>query len=258
MGSEEGPNGVSLVEAQQTFQHLGAMHNTFRRKVRGPRDDEPLDTGWRTVDPERDWTDPGLPGVRWPHNPEALYYWRSTYWNGDPARLPTPPHEPSRGDRLVAHLRQQVSEVRAVVESMEWQYGAAVPMACCRELAELVVNAYEAGDIDTGLRMVEAIAPGLDERSELFAPSCVAVAFLENPAWRASVMQPHIDQWPTEVRDELRRQQQFAAQTDAEMARPTALPGLDRPPSRPTSNGQPGGCRRLQPAGRLALSTKTT
>ncbi|GAB3658586.1 hypothetical protein GCM10027596_15070 [Nocardioides korecus] len=230
-----GANGISLVEGQRAYRRHGAVDRRFRGRVRPPQEDEPLDTGWRPFDAALDWTDPTLPGRRWPKNHEALYYWRPTYWNGDPDRLPAPPTEVTGGERLVAHLREQVPGTRAVIESVEWEWGTAAPMRCCRLVADLAVEAYRGGDPDLGLSIVTALAPGLDEASDLHAPNCVAIGLLENVVWHEAWMQPHLEQWPALLLEEVRRQQAYVAEDAANAeAAAAAWSELWR-----TSRGQP-------------------
>jgi Cysteine-rich CPCC len=49
--SRDGANGVSLLEAQQTYIASGAMGPEFLAKVRSPRPDEPRDPDWRPYEP---------------------------------------------------------------------------------------------------------------------------------------------------------------------------------------------------------------
>lgn len=203
----DGANGTSLVDAQQNYERIGAMDRTFRQKVRSPRSAETLDPGWRAFDPDIDWTHPELPGERWPANSEALYYWRPTYWNGDPHRTPVPPREPTGDDRLVQHLLTEVPEIQAVVDAVEWQYGEAAPMAICARAADMAIGAYREGTDELGLRIACALNPGLDESSELYAPTCVSIGFLENDAWHDDALGAFADQWPDGLRAAIRKQQ---------------------------------------------------
>ncbi len=111
---------MSIQQAQRTYQRIGVAHEDyhFRDKVRAARQDEPLDLGWRPFDRARDWKNPDLDGPRWPKNPEALYWWRPTYWNGDPDALPVEPTEPSPADRLVERLRHEVPETQQRFDAM--------------------------------------------------------------------------------------------------------------------------------------------
>ena len=229
--SSNGANAISLTEAQQRYQRIGAMDRAFRRKVRPPRATESLDPGWRPFDPDVDWTHPELAGERWPANSEALYYWRPTYWDGDPHRTPAPPREVTGGDRLVRHLLDEVPKIRAVVDAVEWQYGEADAMVVCTEAADAAVDAYREGKDRLGLGIARALAPGLDEASELYAPNCVSIGFLENDAWHDAALQPFIDQWPEALRAEIREQQAHVARS---RARTAAWPELWK-----SSRGQP-------------------
>jgi hypothetical protein len=75
-----GPNAVCLVEAQRNYQRVGAMEERFVRNVRPPRDDEPLDPGWRPIDPDRDSFEEPNSRAPMPEDLTALYWWRPNYW----------------------------------------------------------------------------------------------------------------------------------------------------------------------------------
>lgn len=107
------------------------MHQDLKRKVRKPRVDEPRDGGWRPFDPVLDWTEPVLEEVRGPVNPEALYYWRPTYWNGDQHKLPLPPQEPTNDDRFIAHLRREVREPGEAIAASQSRWGTAGAFDVC-------------------------------------------------------------------------------------------------------------------------------
>jgi hypothetical protein len=84
-----GANAVCLVEAQSNFQRFGAVEERFLKDVRPPARDEPLDPGWRPIDPSRDsFEEPGSSG-EWPEDPRTLYWWRPTFWRRD--EHPAPP-----------------------------------------------------------------------------------------------------------------------------------------------------------------------
>jgi hypothetical protein len=97
--------------------------------------------------------------------------------------MPPPPREPDEDDRLVQHLLHEVPEVRSAVGAVEWQYGTAAPMTICTRVADVATEAHRDGNDELGLRIVRALAPGLDETSGLYAPNLVSIGFLENGAW---------------------------------------------------------------------------
>jgi len=75
--------GVSLIEAQANYRRFGAVREDLKRYVVAPKEDEPLDPGWRPVDPERDPYErtPGRgDAAQHPDDLTVLYYWRPTYW----------------------------------------------------------------------------------------------------------------------------------------------------------------------------------
>ncbi|MGW0912123.1 CPCC family cysteine-rich protein [Streptomyces sp. NPDC002784] len=81
-----GPNhGLSLIEAQANYRRTGAVAEQVRRRARPPKDDEPVDPGFRPADPARDPFEQA-PGGRMPDDLTVLYYWRPTYWRRHLAR----------------------------------------------------------------------------------------------------------------------------------------------------------------------------
>lgn len=85
--SADGVNGKSLIESQQTYLRLGAMDEVFVSKVRPARSSEPIDDGWRPVDPDIDSFEPT--GVELGTAAEFYtgpYWWRSTFWRRGASR----------------------------------------------------------------------------------------------------------------------------------------------------------------------------
>ncbi|MFG3037438.1 MULTISPECIES: CPCC family cysteine-rich protein [unclassified Streptomyces] len=73
------PNGISLIEAQQNYQTFGSCDERSIRQVRPADDDEPLDQGWRPIDPERDHFEPqAVELAPWPEDRTVLYWWRQS------------------------------------------------------------------------------------------------------------------------------------------------------------------------------------
>lgn len=74
--STDGANGKSLVDSQQAYLQIAAMDKIFSSKVRAARQDEPLDDGWRPIDPQLDLTanDTQLAGTRTEYS--SLYWWK--------------------------------------------------------------------------------------------------------------------------------------------------------------------------------------
>lgn len=80
-----GANRTSLIDAQRNYQDFGSCEQGFRRSVRPPADDEPLDPAWRPIDPARDsfetWgTEHWAP---WPTDTSVLCWWLPTFWRRD-------------------------------------------------------------------------------------------------------------------------------------------------------------------------------
>lgn len=213
--SDDGANGISLYDAQATVARHGAVDRMFRKKVRKPRADEPLDPGWRRFDPAFDWADRRLQEDRWPMNPEALYYWRPTYWNGDPDRMPSD-RTPTAADRLVEHIRERVPELRDEIEKAEWKWGRASAMRLGDRAAVLIADAYRAGDHATALRIVTAFETALDKTSDMYVPNAVAIGFHDHDAWDPSEVEPFVEAWPPLMRVEFHDSRARAARAAAD------------------------------------------
>ncbi|GAA0489683.1 CPCC family cysteine-rich protein [Streptomyces sp. NPDC046215] len=79
--AQVGPNGgLSLIEAQTNYQEFGAVEERHRRHVRPPAGDEPVDPGWRPVDPSRDPFEQDVSSDPPPGDLATLYWWRPDYW----------------------------------------------------------------------------------------------------------------------------------------------------------------------------------
>jgi hypothetical protein len=85
-----GANRPSLVDAQVEHAATGAMEHRFTGIVRGAAPDEPVEPGWRPVDPAVDNIE-SADGVRdpWPDDYTVLYWWWPTYWRTDAPRSTT-------------------------------------------------------------------------------------------------------------------------------------------------------------------------
>ena len=76
-----GANSLCLVDAQRAYAGTGAMEYRFTGIVRGAAPDEPLDEGWRPIDPALDDFEPrGVASAPWPGDLTMLYWWRPTFW----------------------------------------------------------------------------------------------------------------------------------------------------------------------------------
>ena len=78
--TDGGANVPSLIDAQANVARFGAMEWRFIRKVRAPRNDEPMDPEWRRFDPDRDEIEEHIPGLDYgalyPRDRTVFYYWR--------------------------------------------------------------------------------------------------------------------------------------------------------------------------------------
>ncbi|GAB2888231.1 CPCC family cysteine-rich protein [Nocardioides pacificus] len=211
----DGANGESLVVAQRRHRRGRGLLLRLKGKTRRPRPDEPLDPDWRPFDPARDWTDPTLESERMPRNPEALYWWRPTYWNGDPDTMPPPPREVTSADRLVERLRRELPEAAAVIEKVDWTWGRVAPFRVCEAMGELAVAAYRGGDPELGDRIAAVMNGGLADE-EILAPMAVREGFLGRRDWHDPDLEHVVDRWPAELAQDLRRQRVARVEADAE------------------------------------------
>lgn len=74
-----GKNAVSLKEAQRNIASVGAIEERFAGDVRPATDEEPMDPGFRPIQPSDPFEAPD-DSAPWPEDPTALYYWRDTFW----------------------------------------------------------------------------------------------------------------------------------------------------------------------------------
>jgi hypothetical protein len=76
-----GANSPSLVDAQRSYAELGSMERRLLRYVRAADESEPIDDGWRTVDPAVDHFEArGIQEAPWPPDLTTLYWWRGSFW----------------------------------------------------------------------------------------------------------------------------------------------------------------------------------
>lgn len=78
----DGPNKVSLIEAQKNFAAYGAAEPRLRAQARAPTPADRREPGWRPIDPKIDVFENPHSGsaTRWPDDTTTLYYWRPNYW----------------------------------------------------------------------------------------------------------------------------------------------------------------------------------
>lgn len=69
------PNRTSLIEAQKTFQQVGACQERLISNVRPATPDQPIDPNWRPIDPARDSFEPSDQQQQppWPSETTRLY-----------------------------------------------------------------------------------------------------------------------------------------------------------------------------------------
>ncbi|MFL5380896.1 MAG: CPCC family cysteine-rich protein [Longimicrobiaceae bacterium] len=76
-----GADHTTLARAQENFRIFGASEPSAIRFCRAAGD-TPRDPEWRPIDPSRDGFEdfPAPTSARAPDDPEALYYWRDSFW----------------------------------------------------------------------------------------------------------------------------------------------------------------------------------
>jgi hypothetical protein len=78
---EGGANRRCLIDSQSAYEEHGAIEPRFVANVRPPRLDEPVDDGWRRIDPHRDSFEAlNDRSAEWPDDLTHLYWWRPTFW----------------------------------------------------------------------------------------------------------------------------------------------------------------------------------
>lgn len=201
----DGPNGISLVDAQREYRRRGVLPDV-RRKARKPRSDEPLDAGWRLYDQDVDGFDDGVPtgDAPWPRDMATLYWWRATYWRGDPFTGAPSPQEGTLSHALIQRVREAAPETNQLIDTIENQYGGPAPFRTCKQLAGFVIDAYRGGRADVADRVVFVLSSALDSEGEGIeegnAYNCVAIAFLEREEWGSEDLADHVARWPATMR----------------------------------------------------------
>jgi hypothetical protein len=78
----DGPNRVSLVDAQANFAERGVSDLRHRAHVRPVAATDARDPEWRRIDPNLDVLDESFKAgaAPWPDDKTRLYYWRDDYW----------------------------------------------------------------------------------------------------------------------------------------------------------------------------------
>ena len=73
--SAGGANAMTLIDAQEAFRRIGAVEERLLEFVRPPAEDEPLDEGWRPIDPQRDKY-AHSDDESWVSDYTVFYWWR--------------------------------------------------------------------------------------------------------------------------------------------------------------------------------------
>lgn len=179
----DGPNGISLIDAQRNFVEIGACHAESLAQVRKPKPGEEREPGWRPIDPAQEDFESG------PHDPrnlpwpaaEELYWWRPNYFRRPENQRPgpAPRQTPSNAsEQMMARILDVAPETEAIDIDMRSRWEEPAPLPFCTELASFVVEAVQRGDTDVALRIVNELNAGLTS-GDGFAATCVSVGFLE-------------------------------------------------------------------------------
>lgn len=235
--SPDGANGISLVEAQRNFGRFGACDSHGRSHARPPRDDEPRDAGWRPFDAERDLVESE---IRWPRDGSTLYWWRPTYWTGEPSS-PAENPELTPADELIQKVRQDAPETADLIDRIEFEHDGPAPFVVCGQLANFVHSAYSDGDLALAHRVLGALDTGL-RGDDALAFNCVSIGFLDDHAWLSPELEAFIATWPDAIRTEIESQRAHVARAH-EQARgwvnPMAMLTMTLEGLRATHRGRP-------------------
>ncbi len=219
---EDGPNGISLIEAQRNFAALGACDADSVDRVRKPKPGEEREPEWRPVDPARDDFESGPDdptSLPWPESSEELYWWRPTYYRRPENRRPglAPRQPPSNeAERLMARIIEVAPETESLDQRMRSTWEAPAPFAFCGELGTLVVELVRQGNTEAALRIVTELNAGVMSEDPATANS-VCIGFLESLHALAGESEfggvstgelaDFVDLWPPEIKAELHRQE---------------------------------------------------
>lgn len=224
--STDGPNGISLIEAQRNFVEIGACDPECVVKVRKPTPGEEREPDWRRIDPELDDFEAGPDDPRnlpWPSKGEDLYWWRPTYFRRLENQRPGPaPRQPpsSEAERMMARIIEAAPGTEAIDIDLRSRWEEPAPLRFCGELGQFVVEAVQRGDTEVALLVVNELNVGLTSGDD-WAATCVGVGFFEQdfewggadeplpPAKQGfgnDEMSEFVAMWPKEITGELQRQ----------------------------------------------------
>lgn len=223
----DGPNGISLIEAQRNFLEFGACDSGAVAKTRGPQPGEEREAGWRVIDSELDAFERGPDdpeNLPWPDAYEDLYWWRPTYFlRPENKRVGPAPRRPpfNAAEQMMARIIEAAPETAPIDLRIRRQWEAPAVMPFCRELVPFVIEATTRGDTGLALRIVDGLDAGLAS-GDSYASTCVSVGFLEpqfdwgedgddcSPieklGFRSDEMAEFLASWPKEIKAELQRQ----------------------------------------------------
>jgi hypothetical protein len=228
--SADGPNGISLIEAQRNFVEFGACDSGAVSKTREPQPGEEREAKWRVIDPELDDFErgPDDPGnLPWPEAYENLYWWRPTYFRRpENKRLgPAPRRAPSNvAEQMMARIIEAAPETGPIDLHIRRQWEEPAVMPFCGELVPFVIDAAKRGDTELALRIVDELNSGLVS-GDSHASTCVSIGFLEPQydwgesgddwppietlGFRSDEMAEFVASWPKEIKAELQRQMAY-------------------------------------------------
>jgi len=179
----DGPNGISLIEAQRNFAEFGACNAELLAQVRAPRPGEAREAGWRLMDHALDDYESGPDdpqNLPWPAGGE-LYWWRPDYVRRPENQRPGPaPRQPpsNAAEQMMARILEVVPETEIIDISVRSRWEEPAPLPFCRELAPFVVEVVQRGNSDVALRIVNELNAALIGGDD-FSATCVCVGFLE-------------------------------------------------------------------------------
>lgn len=110
---------------------------------------------------------------------------------------------------FIATLRSEVPEAETTVrEHLEDNEGGILLHLLIADLRRLAIDAYNSHRPEVLQRLLDVLDRALVGGTPA-VNNAIAVSFVEDTGWWNPAMQPFVESWPSDLRAELRRQQEW-------------------------------------------------
>ena len=196
-----GANLLCLIEAQQNYTRFGANEERAAKRAR-PTKDEPLDEGWRPVNPDDDsFESRGEQQADWPTDLTTLYWWRPTFWRRRPGDSPPSAMTPSE----FAARTAETPEARRMVQEHLADNGELLIHLLMDDLLRESVRLFHSGDVEASSSILHLVDDAIRQGDDALC-NAVAVSFVEHAGYGHGETEAFLATRPRGLADELARQ----------------------------------------------------